>query len=438
MPHIGHPGLGAKFIVYVSASVCIRCPLSVVRCPLSLRHTLCHSCHNPMSFCPPRFAAFCCDIDDANDRRERLIKVGTAHSPTSRLSYCPHRPTVTSPTPPKKVIFLLHRLVADSRSPQTPAHSLSAPHTRPTPSSATSARFRAHRPSLARDRFWRHQQTVSPGLQEYIEALSFAHYLEHRRLVTYHEVQHALSDPSGQPYASRLPLPLRPCSVLTHVLPAGAPPQLFPLPVADYLLGLSDLTGELMALRHLCDLAARRAHAGCRSLRLCARVQSRCVPPPCALCAPITFALPLTHMRAPDFECLTPYIRELTKKTGRHRELASEDRGRCVSHPAFSSLLPPVAIRTASGITPSCCALQCSTFSYASFLSCFLHSPSPAELSPVVAYAITVRSSEYDLPPEMLDDIVRRHISAAPDAHLQATRSRRARVASGERRRGRR
>ena len=39
----------------------------------------------------------------------------------------------------------------------------------------------------------------SPGLEEYIEALSFLHYLEHRVLITLEQVQETLSDTeSGQ------------------------------------------------------------------------------------------------------------------------------------------------------------------------------------------------------------------------------------------------
>ncbi len=60
-------------------------------------------------------------------------------------------------------------------------------------------------PELAGDRFWHYQQNVSPGLQEYIEALSFAHYLEHRSLITYAAVQRSLSDDVGGPVSLRSP-----------------------------------------------------------------------------------------------------------------------------------------------------------------------------------------------------------------------------------------
>lgn len=59
--------------------------------------------------------------------------------------------------------------------------------------------FAGMRDELAGDRFWRYQRSVSPGLQEYIEALSFAHYLEHENMITYDQVQGSLSDSEGAP-----------------------------------------------------------------------------------------------------------------------------------------------------------------------------------------------------------------------------------------------
>lgn len=51
---------------------------------------------------------------------------------------------------------------------------------------------------LAGPRFWRYAQNISGGLQEYIEALSFVHYIEHGRLVSYERVQAILCDDTGQ------------------------------------------------------------------------------------------------------------------------------------------------------------------------------------------------------------------------------------------------
>ncbi len=62
---------------------------------------------------------------------------------------------------------------------------------------------------------WRYQRNVSGGVQEYIEAVSFQHYLENQRLITYDEAQ--------------------------ALIPGG-----IRLTEQDYLLGLFDLVGELM------------------------------------------------------------------------------------------------------------------------------------------------------------------------------------------------
>ena len=62
---------------------------------------------------------------------------------------------------------------------------------------------------------YRYQRNVSPGIQEYMEAVLFQHYLETQRIMTYQEA------------ANTLPLGVK----LTY---------------EDYVLGLFDTTGELM------------------------------------------------------------------------------------------------------------------------------------------------------------------------------------------------
>lgn len=91
---------------------------------------------------------------------------------------------------------------------------------------------------LEGDRFWRYQSQVSPGLQEYIEALGFAHYLEYGSLITFDQVQRTLADSQGVSVSNRLDL--------SRGTRSGSPFKYFPLTISDYLLGLSDLTGELM------------------------------------------------------------------------------------------------------------------------------------------------------------------------------------------------
>ncbi|TDL28810.1 Translin [Rickenella mellea] len=148
------------------------------------------------------FDGFRVELDEYNDRRERLIKVSRDITNAS-----------------KKVIFLLHRLAtAKIESGGTDFKSIAKQGRDKL--IEIQALFASIRGELDGERFWSFQRAVSPGLQEYIEALSFVHYLESGRLVTFREVQASLTDESGIVY--------------------------FPLPLDDYLLGVSDLTGELM------------------------------------------------------------------------------------------------------------------------------------------------------------------------------------------------
>ncbi|KAJ7462722.1 Translin [Mycena galericulata] len=226
------------------------------------------------------FEQFRDDIDQGNDRRERLIK---ASRDVTNIS--------------KKTIFLLHRIVLEDSSDDH-ALALRAASSGREKLAEANAIFASMRPELVGDRFWRYQRQVSPGLQEYIEALSFAHYLEHGSLISHQQVEYALCDAHG---------------------------PFFPLTISDYLLGLSDLTGELM--RFAISNIARRGGRP-KASQVCAFVRG---------CKS-------------DFERLTPYVRDLSKKQS----------------------------VTANSL----------------------------EKIEAAAYAVAVRGSEYDLPPEMLDDLV--------------------------------
>lgn len=157
--------------------------------------------------------------------------------------------------------------------------------------------FASIRQEIPRDQFWRYQRNVSPGLQEYIEALSFTHYLETGQLVSYNQVQQSLSDENGV---------VRPALVEECVAPTNL--QFFPLPLEDYLLGLSDLTGELMryAISAISQRGGRtKAKDVCVFVRACRAGRDG-----------FHAAAPrkLNETCDPDFETFTPYYRELRKK----------------------------------------------------------------------------------------------------------------------------
>ncbi|XP_029926822.1 translin-associated protein X [Myripristis murdjan] len=82
-------------------------------------------------------------------------------------------------------------------------------------------------------------RAFTPGVQEYVEAVSFQHYIRHRTLISLEEINARLVfmkaekvDPKGS----------------ADSLPMGAQVLTFQVMPSDYLLGVADLTGELMRM----------------------------------------------------------------------------------------------------------------------------------------------------------------------------------------------
>lgn len=89
-------------------------------------------------------------------------------------------------------------------------------------------------------------RAYSPGLQEYVEALAFFHYIQQHTLLTAQQLKHSLtfSELSGNVYETGIDstvkgtIFLRPLSVY--------------VPLTEYILGLADLTGEMMRMAINC------------------------------------------------------------------------------------------------------------------------------------------------------------------------------------------
>ncbi|CAO1615191.1 unnamed protein product [Jaminaea pallidilutea] len=174
------------------------------------------------------------EIDAHNDRRERLIK---ASRDVTNLS--------------KKLIFHLHRL-------PPPAHLSSADATLPVAAPANPSKMEKEAMQkrdeivqlIKRVAFeegltagssasLRYERNFGSGVEEFIEAISFQHFLTHGTLVTLDEVQELfrIKGLEGAPETVQGP----------EGNPVEIPPDfLFPVPTHRYLLGISDLTGELM------------------------------------------------------------------------------------------------------------------------------------------------------------------------------------------------
>ncbi|PYH91225.1 Translin [Aspergillus ellipticus CBS 707.79] len=140
------------------------------------------------------FETFRDELDEHHDRRERLIK---ASRDITALS--------------KKIIFSLQR-IRNLPAP-LPANISKETTTRFT---QIHTLFQSTIPELLNPpNVWRYQRQLSPGIQEFIEALSFHHYLTTQTLITKAEV------------AAHLPKEI----LVTD---------------EDYLMGLFDFTGEVM------------------------------------------------------------------------------------------------------------------------------------------------------------------------------------------------
>ncbi|ETI28908.1 hypothetical protein G647_01360 [Cladophialophora carrionii CBS 160.54] len=141
----------------------------------------------------PIFETFRAELDEHHDRRENITKASR---------------DVTAQS--KKIIFALQRV----RELGKPIH--------PSISKTTTPMYTTIRnllqsvvPDLQSINTYRYRDRITGGIQEYIEAVSFQHYLETQRIMSFDEA------------AAQLPEGI----MLTY---------------EDYALGLFDMTGELM------------------------------------------------------------------------------------------------------------------------------------------------------------------------------------------------
>lgn len=162
-------------------------------------------------------------LDEQHDRYERLVKLS-------------RDVTIES----KRVIFLLHRVAGMPGDSTDRAGLLAEASARLSALLASKFRAMAKELQSASDA-WQYARAFSPGLQEFVEATALLQYLQDASLLRLDSLQRQLS--------------------FDDVCPV-APPLRVPVSVQDFLLGLADLTGELMRLSMNCvaagDLATPR------------------------------------------------------------------------------------------------------------------------------------------------------------------------------------
>lgn len=170
---------------------------------------------NPTSPVITVFKVFQQELDTKHDKYERLVKIS-------------RDVTIES----KRTIFLLHRVnsVPDAEDILKEADAKL---------DGVRQKIGHIAEELRGDDIYHFHRAFTPGIQEYVEAVSFLHYIRHRSLISLEEINARLvfmrtekADPEGS----------------AETLPVGAQVLTFQVTPSDYLLGVADLTGELMRM----------------------------------------------------------------------------------------------------------------------------------------------------------------------------------------------
>lgn len=198
------------------------------------------------------FHSFQHDLDARHDKYERLVKLGRDI-------------TIES----KRIIFLLHRIISTPHKEDLLAES-------ETKLNAVRHKIKQVAQELMGEDMYQYHKAFTPGLQEYVEAVTFQHFIKTQSLISIEDINKQLvfaakeeelnsnvpSEPPEKSTSESVERPVCVCKSLQNSLPSSLDklpselsdtqqsPSVWSLKVTpvDYLLGVSDLTGELMRL----------------------------------------------------------------------------------------------------------------------------------------------------------------------------------------------
>lgn len=161
------------------------------------------------------FKVFQQELDTKHDKYERLVKISRDI-------------TIES----KRTIFLLHRVtsVPDAEEILNEAD---------TKLDAVRQKIGLIADELRGEDIYQFHKAFTPGIQEYVEAVSFQHFIRQRRLISLEEINARLVFMRTEKTDPKPP---------TEAVSLGAHVLTFHVSPSDYLLGVADLTGELMRL----------------------------------------------------------------------------------------------------------------------------------------------------------------------------------------------
>lgn len=172
------------------------------------------------------------ELEASQDKHERLVKLGrdcTIHS--------------------KRAIFTLHRFSGDEETKAKvleEAHEKFSKDIRPILCSISE--------EIGTEDPYRHHRAYSPGIQEFIEAIAYYKYLKSGSLISFKEAQDFLvfqhETCAEEPEKSDLPKEEEDSVVplASNTFESSGTKSVLHLTPTDFILGLADLTGELMRL----------------------------------------------------------------------------------------------------------------------------------------------------------------------------------------------
>lgn len=162
------------------------------------------------------FKVFQQELDTKHDKHERLVKISRDITIESKRS-----------------IFLLHRVtsVPDVESVLKESD---------VKLDAVRQKIAQIAEELRGEDVYQFHRAFTAGIQEYVEAVSFQHYIRHRTLISLDEINARLVFNKTQTVDSKE-------SPEDTAAAAAAAPAFQVIP-SDYLLGVADLTGELMRM----------------------------------------------------------------------------------------------------------------------------------------------------------------------------------------------
>ena len=192
------------------------------------------------------FQSFQTELDSRHDKYERIVK-------------CSRDITIQS----KRVIFLLHRGLDEKARAKILEEAAGK-------FAGIKELFKKIAEELLLEDCYQFIRAYSPGLQEFIEAYSFWFFLKHKSLISFEKIceelvfEKASEITITQPTQPQVQTPpdediqvANPPADSTDIpnpplekTPVPNPPDKIkvPIPPAEYILGISDLTGELMRL----------------------------------------------------------------------------------------------------------------------------------------------------------------------------------------------